>query len=96
MEGWKAGAVGGLELRRALRRVLPTIPQFMLDATHKFMVDIASGVIKSYPSYKAASPGGLTTKAEPPPSDGSRKTKAAGDGGWLRRLVRRRLLTAWH
>ena len=32
--------------------------------------------------------GGLTTKAEPPPIRGSRKTKATGDGGWLRRLVR--------
>jgi hypothetical protein len=31
---------------------------------------------------------GLTKKAEPPPTRGSRKTKAAGDGGWLRRLVR--------
>ncbi len=33
---------------------------------------------------------GLTKKAEPPPTRGSRKTKAAGDGGWLRRLVRPR------
>ena len=32
---------------------------------------------------------GLTKKAEPPPTRGFRKTKAAGDGGWLRRLVRR-------
>ena len=33
---------------------------------------------------------GLTKKAEPPPTRGFRKTKAAGDGGWLRRLVRPR------
>ena len=32
---------------------------------------------------------GLTSKDEPPPTRGSRKTKAAGDGGWLRGLVRR-------
>jgi len=30
----------------------------------------------------------LTKKAEPTPTRDSRKTKAAGDGGWLRRLVR--------